>query len=137
MKNNKKCTNHNIIIKMVIPIIVLIVFIIFIILYNSHEKTLECNSLNKSIIIKFKGNNPIYISGKINLNEELTEEMLQNIRVYNYVIEYNKTENTINYAFSYDETNSDVLNYIGLSYNKKDRYKTIKKNLETDNFYCN
>lgn len=130
---------NNKIIKLSIILVVIIILIslICLMVYNNNDnKMLECDSLNQSIKIKFKGNKPIYISGKINLNEELTEEMLQNITIHNQVLEYNKAENVINYAFSYDEVNSDVLNYIGLSYNKKDSYKTIKKYLETDNFYC-
>ena len=133
----RKVKRKRLLILVILVVIVVAVILTICLCKTNKESALKCKSLTNDMSIKFKGNKPIYVSGKINLDgvEEI-EKIEENISIYNNVLILDKSKKMIRYAFSYNEINSSALNFIGLSYDKKMTYDKIKDSLQNNNYYC-
>ena len=105
---------------------------------RNKEKTLECKSVNKEVVIDFKNNKTMYMSGMIDLKalEVDKDQIEQETQMYEGV-KYNKKQNYLIFGLNYKSENINALNYLGFDYNKKlSTYKAIKKSFEADGYYC-
>lgn len=128
--------NEKIIITACILLLAIIVLLTLVI-KNNKNTILKCSSLTNNIEIKFDGNKPVYVSGIIKLKgvKDMTN-IKDSMETFNNIFVLDEDKKTIEYSFKYDEANSNPLNKVGLNYDSKAKYKSIKKQLEGNNYYC-
>lgn len=129
--------NKSVIIGIFVGMLV-IIFLIILLSNINHKKELKCTSLNNNVTIKFNGKTPVYVEGKMTYKDIEVEDnsIGDNLSMYSNIFINNKTDRYIKYAMNYSKENASALNYVGLNYDKKMTYKQLRKNLESNNYYC-
>ena len=116
----------------------IIVFVIFVIIIGEKNKVkiVKCKSNDKKVTITFKSNKIYFVEGQYKMNKGFTEEQYNNIQANRELINYDSSNNTLNYSMYYNKDNEAALNFIGFNLNNSSKYKDVIKNLEDNNYYC-
>ena len=110
----------------------IIVFVIFVIIIGEKNKVkiVKCKSNDKKVAKIY------FVEGQHKMNKGFTEEQYNNIQVNRELINYDSSNNTLNYSMYYNKDNEAALNFIGFNLNNSSKYKDVIKNLEDNNYYC-